>query len=158
MPGTYRPTAEHPCRMLKRASSKAVGERRPEAYLSHPPTAELPRQLVTRVGYVEDLVEPRTKLGARFNILLVGHLLAAQVYFSHALIALHRLDVPFTYDSAIVQYRHNTGDLSDKLHVVLDNDDRMFLRQRLKQSTCLFCLFVGHSGDRFVHKEQRGIL
>src|SRR5262245_7578339 len=98
---TCNPTAEHPCRMFKRASSKAAGERRPEAYLSHPPTAELPRPLVTRVGYVEGLVEPKTMLGARFNILLVGDLLSAKIYFSHALVALHRLDVPFAYDSAL---------------------------------------------------------
>ncbi len=34
-------------------------------FLTHPP--ELPRQLSTHVGYVEDRFEPRTKLGAIFS-------------------------------------------------------------------------------------------
>jgi hypothetical protein len=38
--------------------------------LPHPPTPELPRQLVSRVGYVEDFDEPRTTLGAVFTSLL----------------------------------------------------------------------------------------
>ena len=67
------------CRMFKWASSKAAGERRPEAY---------------PLGYVEDLVEPRTKLEARFNILLMGDFLAAQINLSHTIVRLYLLDGP----------------------------------------------------------------
>lgn len=35
--------------------------------ISHPPTPKLPRQLVLRVGYVEDYFDPRTKLGIVFS-------------------------------------------------------------------------------------------
>lgn len=74
--------------MFKRAPSKAAGERRPEMY---------------PLGYVEDLVEPRTKLGALFNILLyVRNLLSAQIYFSYALVCLHLLDGAFANDGALV--------------------------------------------------------
>jgi hypothetical protein len=41
-------------RLLKKAANEAAGERKPEAY---PP------------GYVEDFVEPRTKLGVFFSSL-----------------------------------------------------------------------------------------
>jgi hypothetical protein len=44
---------------------------RPQAYPSSPAHPELPRQLVSRVGYVEDLFKARTKLGGFFSILLV---------------------------------------------------------------------------------------
>jgi len=37
--------------------------------IPHPPTPELPRQLDSRVGYVEDSVEPRTTLEGIFTIL-----------------------------------------------------------------------------------------
>ena len=99
--------------MFKRASSKAAGERRPVAY---------------PLGSVEDLVEPRTKLGARFNILLVSHFLTAQIYFPDPIVCLHLLDGAFANHGAFVQHRHNTGDLPDELHVVLDHDDRLFFR------------------------------
>lgn len=101
----------------------------PEAYqfsLTHP---ELPRQLFLRAGYVEDLVEPRTTLGALFNILLdMRHLLATQINLSDAIVCLYLLDSAFANDRAFVQDCHDTGDLPDKLHVVLDDDDGMFLR------------------------------
>ena len=100
--------------MFKRVSSKAAGERRPEAY---------------PLGYVEDLLEPRTKLGARFNILLMGDLLAAQVYLPHAIVCLYLFDVAFADDGPLVQDGHDAGNLPDKIHIVLDDDDRMFLRQ-----------------------------
>jgi hypothetical protein len=54
--------------------SKAAGESKPEAYLSHPPNPELSEQLFSRVGYVEDFDESRTKLAACFNILKVSHM------------------------------------------------------------------------------------
>jgi len=38
--------------------------------LPHPPAPELPRQLVSRVGYVEDFDDPRTTLEASFTIRL----------------------------------------------------------------------------------------
>jgi hypothetical protein len=41
-------------RLLKKAANEAAGERKPEAY---------------PLGYVEDFVEPRTKLGAFFSSL-----------------------------------------------------------------------------------------
>ena len=100
----------------------------PEAYLSHPPTPELPRQLVTRVGYVEDLVEPRTTLGARFNILLMGDFLSAQINLSHAFVALHLLDGTFANDGALVQDRHDAGDLPNELHIVFDDNDCVLFR------------------------------
>ncbi len=56
---------------------EAAGESKPAAYCSHPPTPELPRQLVTRVGYVEDLVELRTPLKASFSILILVAAFAA---------------------------------------------------------------------------------
>ena len=74
--------------MFKMAPSKAAGERRPEAY---------------PLGYVEDLVEPRTTVGALFNILLyVRDLLASQVYFSYAIVCLDLLDGAFANDGALV--------------------------------------------------------
>jgi hypothetical protein len=45
--------------------SKAAGESKPEAYPFSPAHPELPRQLVSQVGYVEDFDEPRTKHGER---------------------------------------------------------------------------------------------
>ena len=41
----------------------------PEAYRSSPAHPELPRQLVSQVGYVEDAFEVRTKLVSFFSIL-----------------------------------------------------------------------------------------
>ena len=62
---------------------------------------ELPSQLFPRAGYVEDLVEPRTTLGALFNILLdMRHFLAAQVYLSYTIIRLHLLDGAFANNGA----------------------------------------------------------
>ena len=84
-------------------------------------------------------------------------LLSAQINLSYALVCLHLLDGAFANDGALVQDRHDTGDLPDKVHVVLDDDDRMFLRQRLELSTRLFRFFVGHPGDRLIDEEQRGI-
>ena len=57
----------------KRALSQARPQtkNRPQAYPSSPAHPELPRQLVSRVGYVEDLFKARTKLGGFFSILLV---------------------------------------------------------------------------------------
>jgi len=43
-----------PNRLLKKAANEAAGERRPEVY---------------PLGYVEDFVEPRTKLGGFFSSL-----------------------------------------------------------------------------------------
>jgi len=57
-----------PVRSSNQSCSEAAGESKPEAYLSHPPTPELPRQLVPRVGNVEDFDDPRTKLQAGFSI------------------------------------------------------------------------------------------
>ena len=42
-------------RLLKKAANEAAGERKPEAY---------------PLGYVEDFVEPRTKLGVFFSSLM----------------------------------------------------------------------------------------
>ncbi len=44
---------------------------RPQAYPSSPAHPELPKQLVSRVGYVEGLFKARTKLENFFSILLV---------------------------------------------------------------------------------------
>jgi len=44
----------------------------PEAYLFSPPHPKLPRQLVLRVGYVEDAFEARMKLANFFSILLAS--------------------------------------------------------------------------------------
>jgi hypothetical protein len=63
-----------PAGCSKRLPRKAAGESKPEAYPSSPARPELPRQLVSRVGYVEDFDEPRTKLADFFSILLEsGH-------------------------------------------------------------------------------------
>src|SRR5678815_863619 len=129
--------------MFKRASSKPAGERRPEAY---------------PLGYVEDLVEPRTTLGARFNILLVSHFLAAQIYLSYTIVCLHLLDGAFTNDGTFMQDRHNTGNLPNELHVVLNDDNRVFLRQRLEQLPRLLRFLVRHPRDWLVDEEQRRIL
>ena len=47
----------------KRPFSKAAGEREPEAQPFSPAHPKLPRQLVLRVGYVEDAFEARTMPG-----------------------------------------------------------------------------------------------
>ena len=52
----------------KQGRSRRTGRRRT---LPHPPHPELPRQLVSRVGYVEDLFKARTKLEGFFSILPV---------------------------------------------------------------------------------------
>ena len=65
--------------MVKMASSKARGEREPGRIVPHPPAPELPRQLVSRVEYVEDSLEPRTKIGKRHvsrlvkTVIQLGH-------------------------------------------------------------------------------------
>jgi hypothetical protein len=51
---------------------KAAGEKKPEAYHSHPPNPELPEQLFSQLGYVEDVCDPRTKLAGIFSSLQVG--------------------------------------------------------------------------------------
>jgi hypothetical protein len=51
--------------MLKNVSSEAAGKTKPQAY---PTTPTHPKRAETRCfpcGYVEDFVEPRTKLGMR---------------------------------------------------------------------------------------------
>ncbi|MCG3775901.1 MAG: hypothetical protein JW395_2748 [Nitrospira sp.] len=55
-------------------TSKAAGESKPEAYHFSPAHPKLPRQLVLRVGYVEDFDESRTTLAACFNILRLSHM------------------------------------------------------------------------------------
>jgi hypothetical protein len=50
-----------------RLSAEAAGEKEPEGYLFSPAHPKLPRQLVLRVGYVEDSFEARTKLEAVFS-------------------------------------------------------------------------------------------
>jgi hypothetical protein len=64
-----------------------------------------------------------------FNILLMGDLLAAEINLPYALIRLDILDGSFANDGTLVQDRYDTGDLPYKIHVVLDDDDRLFLRQ-----------------------------
>ena len=88
----------------------------------------------------------------------MSNLLAAQIYLSYPVICLYLLDAAFANDSTLVQDRHDAGDLPDELHVVLDDDDRLFFRQRLEQLTCLLRFFVSHPGDRFVDEEQGGVL
>ena len=46
-------------------SSKAAGELKPKASHFSPAHPKLPRQLILRVGYVEDLNDARTMLGER---------------------------------------------------------------------------------------------
>ena len=53
-------------------SKEAAGEKKPEAHLFSPARPELSRQLFASMGYVEDFLEPRTKLEACFSILLAG--------------------------------------------------------------------------------------
>ena len=50
--------------MLKKPGNKAAGEQTPQAYLFSPaqPRARLDGRF-TRVGYVEDVCDPRTQLG-----------------------------------------------------------------------------------------------
>ena len=50
-------------RLLKQVVNEAAVEKTPEAQRSHPPNPELSEQLFSRVGYVEDFFETRTKLG-----------------------------------------------------------------------------------------------
>jgi hypothetical protein len=52
-------------RMFKKTIQQGRSERRPEAWHSSPTHPELPRQLVSQVGYVEDAFMARTTLGAR---------------------------------------------------------------------------------------------
>ena len=59
----------------------------------------------------------------------MGDILAAQVYFSYAIVRLHLFDGAFAHDGTLVQDRYDTGDLPYKIHVMLDDDDRLFLRQ-----------------------------
>ena len=47
--------------------SKATASEGPGAYLFSPTHPKLPRQLVLRVGYVEDLNDARTTLAGFFN-------------------------------------------------------------------------------------------
>lgn len=55
--------------MLKRASHNKAADDDDTGGVALP-YPELPRQLVSRVGYVEDVVKPRTQLMARFSIRL----------------------------------------------------------------------------------------
>jgi hypothetical protein len=70
-------------RMVKKAVQQ--GRRRIETggveFLTRPP--ELPRQLVSQVGYVEDALEARTKLAGFFSILLNRH--ASPLHNDHPL-------------------------------------------------------------------------
>ena len=50
------------------------------------------------------------------------------------------------------------GDLADKDHVVLDDDDRVPTSEREEQFARLMCLHVGHARGGFVHEEQPGAL
>jgi hypothetical protein len=54
----------------KWSANKAAGKRKPEAYLFSPAHPKLTSQLPLRVGYVEDFLEPRTKLEAIFSVLI----------------------------------------------------------------------------------------
>ena len=58
--------------MFKKVVSKAAADESTGGVpISHPPTPRLSRQLVLRVGYVEDLNDARTQLAGCFSILLV---------------------------------------------------------------------------------------
>lgn len=48
-------------------SSEAEPKKAPEAYQFSPSHPELPRQLFSRSGYVEEAFEARTKLGGIFS-------------------------------------------------------------------------------------------
>jgi hypothetical protein len=104
----------YPTGCSKSLSSKAAGESKPEAY---------------PLGDVEGFDEPRTPLAGFFSILLMGDLLAAQVYLPYTIVCLYLFDVAFADDGPLVQDGHDSGNLPDKIHIVLDDDDRMFLRQ-----------------------------
>jgi hypothetical protein len=56
--------------MLKKAVQQGHSERGPQAYPSSPAHPELPRQLVSPVGYIEDLNDARMPLADFFSILL----------------------------------------------------------------------------------------
>ena len=82
------------------------------------------------LGYVEDAFKARTKLAGFLSILLyMSHFLTTQIYLSHTIIRLHLLDGAFANNGALMQDRDDAGDLPDELHVVLDDDDRLFFRQ-----------------------------
>ena len=54
--------------MVKMVAGEATGEKNPEAHSFAPALPELPRQLFTSMGYVEECFEPRIKLEASFSI------------------------------------------------------------------------------------------
>ena len=68
-------------------------------------------------------------LAGFFSILLVRHFLAAEINLPHAIIRLHFLDRAFANDGALVQDRHDACDLPYEINVVLDDDDRVFIRK-----------------------------
>ena len=65
------------------ASSKAAGEEKPEAYLHFTrPALSRPGPALSP-GYVEDFSDPRTPLGAFFNILLPLSLFVPWILAQH---------------------------------------------------------------------------
>ncbi len=73
-------------------------------------------------------------------------------------IRLDGFDRAFADDGALSEHRHDLGNLPDKVHIMLDHDDRLLLRQGRQQAPGLLRFFIAHPGHRLIDQEQRGLL
>src|SRR6188768_1730284 len=87
-----------------------------------------------------------------------GFLFSTEVNLNDALIRLHLVHRAFAENMALMQDRHCAGNLADKNHVVLDDDDAVLARKTHKQLTSLVRLFVSHASRRFIDQEQLWVL
>src|SRR6185312_4349792 len=80
---------------------------------------------------------------------------AAEINFADLRVILHLVEFSFAEHRALVKHRDLSvaGDLADKSHVVFDDDQAVFSRERKKQFPRAVRLVVGHTRGWFVDEE-----
>ena len=81
-----------------------------------------------------------------------------QIHFDDAFVGRDIVDRAFGQDRAFVQAGHLDAELAHEGHVVLDDDDRLFLVDLLQEFGGLMRLHVGHAGDRLVDEQELRVL
>ena len=88
----------------------------------------------------------------------MGFPLSSEINFDDARVVLDAFDGAFAQHGSLVHDRDRLGNLPDKFHVMLNDDNGMLVGQRLKQVAGFLGFLIGHSRDRLINEEEFRIL
>src|SRR5439155_25458550 len=90
----------------------------------------------------------------RFSICIIDFAILSQIDFDHLGIALYLAHGALAENLALVQHRHRHGNLPDERHVVVDDEQGVFLGHGHEQFAGAFGLARAHAGDGLVDEQQ----